>query len=149
MDILTLTKQNKKVFLLLPFIKKQMVKQFIGYLISGTIATIVHYTLLIYLVEIYFSPVIIASSAGFIGGAITGFTLNKQFVFNDHTAVKTAGFKYTIMVITSAGLNMLLLFLLTKFMHLYYLFAQIIATISIIIYNFTCCKMWIFNKGKA
>jgi putative flippase GtrA len=148
-NILTLSQKKRKKFITFSFNKSPIIRQFMGYLISGVTATTVHYVLLIYLVEIYSSNIIIASSVGFLAGAITGFTLNKQFVFCDNAAGKTAGFKYLIMAIISAGINMLLLWIFTKFMHLHYLFSQIIATTSIVLCNFTCCKIWIFNKDKT
>ena len=122
--------------------------QFFGYLVSGSIATTVHYFLLICLVEICSSNIIFASSIGFIGGAITGFTLNKKFVFCDPFAKKIACFKYLIMAGIGAMLNIISLWILIDFIHLYYLLAQAIVTISIVLCNFMCCKNWIFNKGK-
>jgi putative flippase GtrA len=147
--VLTLKQKTIKQFFSSFFVNRQSLKQFIGYIGSGITATAVHYTLLICLVELWSINVIIASSIGFIGGAITGFSLNKQFVFCDPYAGKTACLKYLIMAGMGALLNILLLWVLTKFMHIYYLLAQIIVTISIVLCNFMCCKRWIFNKEKS
>jgi len=140
-------KSIKQIFNGLSF-KHSNLWQFIGYLLSGSLATTVHYTILISMVEILAIHPIMASSLGFIGGAITGFCLNKNFVFCDLNAGKAACVKYLLMAGIGALLNIILLLVLTNNIHLHYLLAQLLTTISIVLCNFICCKTWIFNRGK-
>lgn len=126
--------------------KQQVIIQFFRYLLSGSIATIVHYVLLITLVELLQINTIVASSAGFIAGAITGFNLNKYLVFNQTKPSKFAYGKYLFLAATNSLINIILLWILTSILTFHYLLAQIIITIAMVIYNFICCKNWIFSK---
>lgn len=145
--VITLKRKNIKLLFTCNQLQPHIIKQFCKYLGSGSAATTVHYILLILLVEFWSWNAIIASSVGFVCGALTGFTLNKKFVFRDAGAGKIACLKYFIMSGIGAIFNILLLWILIHVVHLYYLLAQLIATGSIVVGNFTCCKLWIFNKG--
>ena len=127
------------------FIKNKNLQQLFGYLISGAIATITHYTILIFLVEKLTINPLVASSFGFLAGAFTGFNLNKYFVFCDPNACKIACCKYVLMAGIGAILNITLLNFLINIVNFHYLLAQTLATISIVIGNFLCCKLWIFK----
>lgn len=125
-----------------------MVIQLIGYVLSGCCATTAHIVILFWLVEQLFMTPVPASSIGFFAGAATGFLLNRKFVFKDPSAKHFAFVKYCIMAGVGAGLNALLLSLLIYQVNLYYLYAQIIATICLVLINFVCCKLWIFKEVK-
>ena len=142
-------KQKSTTLNLLRLLRHSQLRQFIGYLLSGSLATTVHYTILIFMVEILAINPVLASSIGFISGAITGFNLNKHFVFCDITAGKRALVKYLLMATSGSLVNMALLWFLTNNVHLHYLLAQILVTISIVFGNFICCKLWIFNRKKS
>jgi putative flippase GtrA len=121
--------------------------QFSGYLISGSLATIAHYTTLILLVE-YLSIMrpLMASTIGFLAGAITGFLLNSQFVFTTNTSGMPEFIKYLFMASCGLLVNFISMSLLLKIFNLYYLSAQILTTIFIVVINFSICKQWIFKS---
>ena len=123
-----------------------MGRQFLGFLLAGTCATIVHYSVLIFCVELILIGPVTASSLGVIAGATTGFYINRNFVFKNNASIQIAFIKYLIMAGFSALINIIIVWFSIYILHFYYLIAQIIATISMILYNFTCCRRWIFKE---
>lgn len=136
----------KQIFSNLPALQQKLISQFAGFMVSGGIATSIHYLILIILVEYYLLNPICASGIGFLFGAISGFYLNRKFVFVDPTAGKIALLKYIAMASVGAILNLSLLWIFNQLLHMYYLIAQVMATISVMTLNFICCKLWIFKK---
>lgn len=137
-------------------INQRTILQFVGYLCVGTCATGVHITTLYLLVEKLLINPIVASSVGFIAGATTGFLLNRNFVFKTPTisqqqrsGIKSIGsaeyVKYCAMAGAGAVINGSLLAFLLYHCMLNYIYAQLLATASIVILNFICCKLWIFK----
>lgn len=121
-------------------------RQFIGYFINGLCATFVHYSILVTLVEFDLLIPDFATIIGFICGTITGFLLNRYLVFNHSQSNHIAFLKYLTVAITSMGLNSATMYLLMHYLGLHYMIAQVIATGSIIIWNFSCYKFWVFKE---
>lgn len=121
-------------------------RQFSGYLIVGTIATLVHFLVLTALVEaIYIHPTF-ASFCGFVCGGITGFTLNSRFVFQQqHNTI--SGIKYFVLAASSAFINSSIMHVLSDFFGIHYLLAQVFATGSVVIWNFIWCRHWVFKEA--
>ena len=79
--------------------------QLAGYTVSGCIATLVHFTVLITLAELGGVDSSLSTCCGLLCGAIAGFTLNRRFVFGENTAWKMACLQYLVMSFASAGVN--------------------------------------------
>lgn len=54
--------------------------------------------------------------------------------------------KYCLVGATGTGLDLLLLYLLVEYLHIFYLLAAAISTICAIVLNFTLNKYWTFKK---
>lgn len=133
------------------YINNSLFKQFFGYIFNGCIATATHYSVLIFLVEIAsILPPVPASAIGAISGATVGFLLNSKYVFatSKKNNQKIVYLKYLTMAGSGALLNTLLLSAIIKIFAIHYLIAQVIATIIVIFWNFTACKVWVFKEKK-
>lgn len=65
-------------------------------------------------------------------GAITNFALNRIWAFKDTTRTVTSqGFRYALVSAVSLGLNTLLVFLFTEFVHFPVLVSKVIASLSV------------------
>lgn len=122
---------------------RKLAIDFTGYVFAGGIGAIVHYSLLILLVELFSIHPAIASGFGAVLGAITIYIINRKFVFKSKKKLSSSLLKYTILIFFSTFLNSSIVFILTNH-GVYYLIAQVIATGTILAFNFTCSRMWIF-----
>lgn len=129
----------------------QLFKQFFGYIINGCLATATHYSVLITLVEIIkiLEPVP-ATAIGAICGASVGFLLNSKYVFaqSKNSNQKIIYLKYLTMSASGALINTILLSAIINIFSIHYLVAQVLATIIVIFWNFTICKIWVFKEKE-
>lgn len=124
-----------------------MIAKFITFSLVGAIGTLAHYSILYVLVESYrFNPVM-ASGWGALAGLIVNYVLNYSLTFKSQQSHIQAFPKFAL--IASLGLfsNMALMALLTP--HLYYLYAQIVATVAVLIWNFFANSLWTFQMDLA
>lgn len=120
--------------------------QFIGYLLSGVCATIAHFLILWLLASMALVDPVFATSLGYLCGAITGFSLNQRYVFKSQTQLSSAFIRYLLMAAFGGILNAGLMFLIHHILQWHYLIAQLIATPTVVIANFYCCRLWVFKE---
>jgi len=121
-----------------------IIYHFIAFAVLGVVGTAVHYSILVLLVQVYYTSPIIASTIGFVGGAVTNYLLNYYvnfkskkehiYVFPKFIAIATIG-----MVINGLIMSILLYF------GLHYLLCQIISTSMVLLWNFVCNYFWSFK----
>lgn len=95
-------------------------------------ATLVDFGLLYCLVEFADVYYVLATAIGAFVGAITNFTLNKYWAFEDRkSGVLAQGFRYAMVSGGSLLLNTALVFCFTEFGHLRYLVSKTIAALTV------------------
>ncbi|MCS0591014.1 GtrA family protein [Massilia norwichensis] len=118
--------------------------QFTKFVAAGGAGTALHYVILIMLVSQFGVP---AGSAAFVGataGACTVYLINSRYTFdNQHSHARTLP-RFALMAMVGAVLNGMLVAMLSA-AGLHFLLAQIIATVAILVINFTVSKLWIFR----
>lgn len=119
---------------------------FLRFTVWGAIGTGVQYATLAALVEFAAADPVLASSLGFLLGAITNYYLNYEFTFYS-TQPHTVALPKFIMI-ASAGflLNGSIVALLSHVIPLYYLVAQFIATGLVTVWNYTANRSWTFRQ---
>lgn len=90
----------------------------------------------------------ISTATGAMLGAFTGYSLNKIIVFKHKQNTLESFIKYMLMAVTSAILNTIIMFICHRILNFYYIYAQIIATGVMVIFNYICCNYWIFIDGQ-
>ncbi len=123
---------------------KNTFKQFIIYSIIGIIGTTGHYIVLIILVELFGSNPVIATTFGFVVGAMINYILNYNFTFRSKKSHSEAAVKFLIVATVGAGVNSLIMYLGTEFLILHYIIAQVIATVLVLLWSFIVNKYWTF-----
>jgi len=117
--------------------------KFILFAAVGVVGTSAHYLLLYQLVESYAVNVVIASCYGAVAGMCVNYGLNYILTFNSQQSHLRAFPKFAAIASIGFGLNMGLMTLLTA--QLYYLYAQILTTLLVLIWNFLGNSLWTFK----
>ena len=124
-------------------------KQFSSFAIIGVIATLIHYIILVILVELFSVDAVSASAVGYCISGLINYYLNYRYTFASNESHKKTLPKFATVSITGLGLNVIILMLLTEQLALHYVFSQVIATIIVLLWNFIVNKMWTFGiKNK-
>jgi putative flippase GtrA len=111
----------------------------------GVVAAVVHYGLLIALVEASGLGPVPATLAGYIGGGVVSYALNRRHTYASDRPHGEATWRFALVAFVG--------FLLTgAFMHLFttvlgapYLPAQLVTTGIVLVWSFLANKMWTFR----
>lgn len=119
----------------------------IRYLISGGTAAAVNWSVLFLLVHIGSVYYLYASVIAFIISIGVSFAMQKFWTFRDNVVhdIRTQFSRYLFVIFLSLVLNTTLVYLFVEKLHIWYLLAQIIATLIIAITNFFCYKHFVFR----
>ncbi|OME12882.1 GtrA family protein [Paenibacillus odorifer] len=121
----------------------EIMRQFIKYALVGAIGTILHTSILVFLVEKEGFQPLIGSSAGFIASLIVSYYINLKWTFQLEKK-KSFFYKYVIVSLSGLGINLLIMFLLVNLLEVWYIWAQVIVIIVVPISNFTLNRYWAF-----
>lgn len=122
-----------------------LARQFACFAGVGAIGTGVHYVTLIALVQAGGARPLTASGAGFVLGAFTNYLLNYQLTFRSRKPHREAIAKFFAIALIGLGLNSMIFALAMESLGLHYLFAQVIATGLVLVWNFTANRHWTFK----
>ncbi len=120
-----------------------MIVKFISFSLVGVIGTLAHYSILYALVELYAFDPVSASGWGALAGLIINYLLNYSLTFKSQQSHAQTFPKFALIASLGLCLNLALMALLTP--HLYYLFAQIVTTALVLIWNFLANSFWTFQ----
>lgn len=120
-----------------------MFVKFLSFALVGTLGTLAHYSVLYALVESQgFNPVT-ASGWGSLTGLLVNYVLNFKLTFNSRQSHIQTFPKFTLIALVGMGFNLGLMGLLVP--HFYYLYAQILTTLIVLIWNFFANIFWTFE----
>ncbi len=130
---------------------KQHHIQFIRFIVIGLLNTLVDisvYYVLTRFVDFFESHLIGAKVISFALGSLCSFILNRSWVFTSDTfrSVYIQALRFYFTVVISLVLNASVLYLGTKILNLYDMFAVICATGVVVIFNFIVYKFWVFRS---
>jgi putative flippase GtrA len=116
------------------------------FVIVGGIATLIQYFTLIGSVERWHWNAVLASSVGYLLGAIANYLLNYYFTFRSDNRHGVAATRFTIVAAAGLALNALLMEWLWEKLRLPYILAQILATVGTLIWNYWANSRWSFGR---
>lgn len=119
-----------------------------GFLAVGLVSTLLHYAVMVSAVEVLRVAAMMASAAGFLAGALLNYVLNRRITFASRRPHSEGLPRFTLMVVCGVTLNSLMLALGLAF-GLHYLPAQVMATVTVMGFNFACMKYWVFVAPQA
>ncbi len=124
-----------------------MIVKFMTFALVGAIGTLAHYSILYALVEFYKVSPIWGSGYGAFAGLIINYILNYSLTFKSRQSHKQTLPKFTLIASLGFCLNIVLMALLTP--HFYYLYAQILTTGVVLVWNFLANNLWTFQTGNS
>ena len=84
-----------------------IIKQFMRFLVSGVINTIVGYVTFIFLLEVVNLNFYFSNAASYVAGLTSAFYLNKYFVFKSNAHGMVAGIRFLIAFLCAFVINLL------------------------------------------
>jgi putative flippase GtrA len=115
----------------------------------GIAAAIVHYGLLVSLVEGYRVEPVRATLVGYVGGGIVSYLLNRRHTYASARPHREAGWRFAAVALVGFGLTWLVMALFVRGMGLPYLPAQIVTTAIVLFWSFMAHKLWTFREPPA
>lgn len=126
--------------------KLSLLHQILAFTGVGVVAAIVHYGLLIGLVELLGWKAIPATLAGYIGGGIVSYLLNRTHTYQSDRPHEEAGWRFALVAAVGFGLTYLCMSLLHGQLGMHYLLAQVLTTGIVLVWSFVAHKFWSFRR---
>lgn len=123
-----------------------LARQFLSFACVGAIGTTAHYAVLIALVHFADAMPVVASVFGFVTGALVNYILNYRFTFRANSPHPETAAKFFTVALVGIFLNTLIMAVLTEYLSLHYLPAQVAATGTVLLWNFACNRLWTFPE---
>jgi len=123
-----------------------ILRQFIKFAGVGVVGTAVQYTTLFLLVQAAGIYPVMASTAGFVLGAFVNYYLNYIYTFRSSKSHFDAMPKFFSVAAVGLFLNGLIMQFFISYFALPYIFAQLIATGLVLLWNFAANRMWTFTE---
>jgi putative flippase GtrA len=127
-------------------VEAPLLRQFVNFVIVGIPATIVHYAVLIALVETWRVNPVLATTAGFTAATVLSYVLNRRYTFDAQLVFGHGLVKYYAIMSVGVVLNGLIVDGLIR-LGAMYLLAQIIATCLVLSWNFVAARFFVFRGG--
>jgi len=125
-------------------------KQVLKYLVSGATVAIVELTLLYVFTQFFGVWYIFSAVLAFLFAFCVSFSLQKFWTFQDKAkeVIHKQASVYLFISVANLGINIVALYLLVQVAGLWYLFAQVLISGAIAVWNFLLYKFVIFRLPK-
>ena len=125
---------------------KSLTAQFSSFIWVGGFATLLHYLILIFLVQIGGVRPTLATGVGCIAGAALSYFLNYHYTFVSKLSHAPAVAKFFTVAAIGLTINLGIVALATENLGANYLLAQVFATGCVLLWNFTANRLWTFRR---
>ncbi len=118
------------------------------YLISSTLSFVIDIVILYFLTECLFLNYLLSGSISISIGFTLNYFINVKWVFNKRVYINHPFIEYFYMILISlfiSLINIILLWILTELILIYYLFSKLIVSIITLILKFILRKKILFN----
>lgn len=127
---------------------KTLFGQFARFLLVGGLATVVHYALLVTLVQSdAFGPVP-ASGVGFVCSAVLNYWLSHRYTFKSTQGHAVAIPRFVVVATAGLLINQAVVSATIGWLELHYFMAQVIATACVMTWNFILSRVWTFGGNR-
>ena len=123
--------------------------QLVSFAAFGMVATLLHFSILIALVDMADYPPPTATVFGFLAGAVCAYMLNQKYTFKrDRWHFHTAS-KFLFVATLTGSVNFLFLKIGTDCLALNYILVQSFLTFILFVVNFLVNRKWTFRKSAG
>ena len=126
-----------------------LARQFRNFVGVGVAAAVVHYGLLIGLVETGTLSPVPATLVGYGGGGLVSYAFNRSLTYESQRPHAEATWRFVIVALIGFGLTWLFMQLFTGRLGVPYLPAQLATTGIVLFWNFVANKLWTFRAPTA
>ena len=120
------------------------------FLIAGGVSTVGHFLTLWVLREYVRLDLIVATTVGYLVGAVINYVMNRRLAFTDAQTGWEAVPRFSLVVVSGLVLNAMLMALMDYFAPMVsYLLRQCVATGMVLLSNFFLHKRWTFGVKNA
>jgi putative flippase GtrA len=123
-----------------------ILQQILSFTGVGVLAAVVHYGLLIGLVELSGWRAVPATLVGYIGGGLVSYALNRSHTYRSDRPHAEAGWRFAVVAAVGFGLTALVMHGLVDRLALPYLPSQIVTTGIVLVWSFLAHKLWTFGR---
>jgi putative flippase GtrA len=113
----------------------------------GVVAAVVHFGLLVGLVELAGWAAVPATLMGYVGGGLVSYGLNRRHTYRSDRPHGEAGWRFVVVAGVGFGLTWLSMALLHGRLGLQYVLAQVLTTGLVLVWSFLAHKLWTFGKS--
>ncbi|WP_051956172.1 GtrA family protein [Beijerinckia mobilis] len=125
---------------------KASLRQFTTFIGVGLCAVVIHYSLLIGLVEAAHVDVILAALAGYCGGGFCSYWLNRRHTFQSDRSHAEAVWRFAVVAGVGFCLTWILMLGFVRGLSIPYLAAQLVTTLIVMFWSFGAHKFWTFGQ---
>jgi putative flippase GtrA len=123
-----------------------MIESFIRYAMVGAVGTLVHYLVLLTLVERVGVPPTVATTVGFSAGAVVNYFLNIRITFRSDRPHREALPRFVAVAAGGMLLNAGIVALGANLFRLHYMIPQVCATAIVVFCTFCANRVWTFQR---
>ena len=124
-----------------------LVRQLAAFGGVGVVAVVCHYGVLITLVEVFRATPVPATLAGFVGGGIVSYLLNRRHTFVSDRAHALAGPRFALVAAVGFCITWGLMHVFTKILSAPYIPAQLVTTLIVMVWSYTAHRFFTFGKS--
>jgi putative flippase GtrA len=124
-------------------------RQFLRFAAVGAISTVAHFAVLLWLRRHFAISAALASTGGFVAGAVVNYALNYRYTFNSNARHHEAFMKFMTVALIGLGLNAGIMHLLADRWGLADLVAQAISTGLVLFWSFTGNRAFTFREARS
>ena len=130
----------------MPASPQQLSRQFAVFSGVGVVAAVVHYGLLIALVEIARWGPVPATLAGYVAGGVVSYALNRRLTYASDRPHAEATWRFAAVAAVGFLLTGLLMHVFTGWLAAPYLPAQLVTTGIVLFWSFVANSVWTFAR---
>jgi putative flippase GtrA len=123
-----------------------LARQFATFSGVGLVAAVVHFGVLIALVEGAGTEAVHAALAGFVAGAIVSYVLNRRLTYRSDRPHREATWRFAVVATVGFLLTWALMAAFTRGLGAPYLPAQLVTTGIVLFWTFIANKLWTFSE---
>jgi putative flippase GtrA len=127
--------------------KAPLARQFTAFSGVGVAAAVVHYGVLIGLVEAGRVDPVPATLMGYVAGGLVSYALNRRLTYASDRPHVEAGWRFAVVAAVGFGLTWLFMHAFTRWLGAPYLPAQLVTTGIVLFWSFVAHKLWTFRGG--
>ena len=126
-----------------------LTRQFAAFFGVGVVAAVVHYGLLIGLVEAWRVDPVPAALAGYVAGGVVSYALNRRFTYRSNRPHAEATWRFALVAVVGFFLTWGFMHAFTRWLGLPYLPAQLVTTGVVLFWSFLAHKLWTFGGRRT